>query len=81
MPPQDDARAASWTIDFHVAQNDATVKGRARTIRPDVTVCRNDPGGKLDVVAVAGMWLRDHHGKLTESRTYAGTAACSRTKP
>ena len=32
-----------WTIDFHVAQNDGTVKGSALTTRPDVTACPNDP--------------------------------------
>ena len=30
-----------WTIDFHVAQNDATVKGPARTTRPDDTASRS----------------------------------------
>ncbi len=56
-----------WTIDFHVAQNDATVKGSGDH---DVTGrhCQvNDPNGKLDVVRDAGFWLRDENGKLTKA--------------
>ena len=26
----------------------------------------NDPNGKLDIVKVAGFWLRDEHGNLTK---------------
>ncbi|MEQ1943445.1 TIM barrel protein [Mesorhizobium sp. VNQ89] len=56
-----------WTIDFHVAQNDATVKGSGAH---DVTGrhCQvNDPNGKLDVVKDAGFWLRDEKGQLTKA--------------
>ncbi len=56
-----------WTIDFHVAQNDATVKGSGDH---DVTGrhCQvADPKGKLDVVGDAGFWLRDENGSLTKA--------------
>lgn len=56
-----------WTIDFHVAQNDATVKGSGDH---DVTGrhCQvNDPNGKLDVVRDAAFWLRDEKGNLTKA--------------
>jgi sugar phosphate isomerase/epimerase len=56
-----------WTIDFHVAQNDATVHG---TGSHDVTgrhCLPNDPNAKLDIVKVAGLWLRDGQGALTKA--------------
>jgi sugar phosphate isomerase/epimerase len=56
-----------WTIDFHVAQNDATVHG---TGSHDVTgrhCLPNDPNAKLDIVKVAGLWLRDEQGALTKA--------------
>jgi sugar phosphate isomerase/epimerase len=55
-----------WTTDFHIAQNDATVKGAGSH---DVTgrhCLPNDPNGKLDITRHAGFWLRDEHGELTK---------------
>ena len=54
-----------WTIDFHVAQNDATVEGTGAHDKTGRHCLPNDPNGKMDVVKVAGMWLRDDSGKLT----------------
>jgi sugar phosphate isomerase/epimerase len=54
-----------WTIDFHVAQNDATVKGSGSHDKTGRHCLALDPNGKLDIVAHAGFWLRDEQGKPT----------------
>jgi hypothetical protein len=51
-----------WTIDFHVAQNDATVKGSGSHDKTGRHCLPKDPNGKLDVVRHAGFWLRDETG-------------------
>jgi sugar phosphate isomerase/epimerase len=56
-----------WTIDFHVAQNDATVKGAGSHDKTGRHCLPDDPNGKLDVPRAAGMWLRDDHGNLTRA--------------
>jgi sugar phosphate isomerase/epimerase len=53
-----------WTIDFHVAQNDATVKGSGSHDRTGRHCLPFDPNGKLDIVRHAGFWLRDEDGQL-----------------
>ncbi len=53
-----------WTIDFHVAQNDATVKGSGSHDKTGRHCLPNDPNGKLDIVRHAGFWLRDDTGNL-----------------
>jgi sugar phosphate isomerase/epimerase len=55
-----------WTIDFHVAQNDATVHGTGSHDKTGRHCLPNDPGGKLDIVKVAGYWLRDDAHNLTK---------------
>ncbi len=55
-----------WTIDFHVAQNDGTVFGSGSHDKTGRHCLPNDPNGKIDVVEVAGMWLRDENGILTK---------------
>lgn len=55
-----------WTIDFHVAQNDATVKGSGSHDKTGKHCPANDPNGKLDIPRHAGFWLRDHYGNLTK---------------
>ena len=54
-----------WTIDFHVAQNDATVKGSGSHDKTGRHCLPNDPNGKLDIPRHAGYWLRDDKGQLT----------------
>jgi sugar phosphate isomerase/epimerase len=54
-----------WTIDFHVAQNDATVKGSGSHDKTGRHCQVDDPNGKLDVVRDAGHWLRDAGGEVT----------------
>ena len=39
-----------WTIDFHVAQNDATVKGSGSHDKTGRHCLPLDPNGKLDIV-------------------------------
>lgn len=56
-----------WTIDFHVAQNDATVHGSGTHDKTGHHCLPNDPQGKLDIVKHAGFWLRDEEGKLTRN--------------
>ncbi len=53
-----------WTIDFHVAQNDATVKGTGSHDKTGRHCLPHDPNGKLDIVPVAGLWLRDESGNV-----------------
>jgi sugar phosphate isomerase/epimerase len=56
-----------WTIDFHVAQNDATVKGSGSHDRTGRHCLPKDPNGKLDIVKHAGYWLRGSDGKPTRA--------------
>jgi sugar phosphate isomerase/epimerase len=52
-----------WTIDFHVAQNDATVKGSGSHDKTGRHCLPGDPNGKLDIVRRAGSWMRDAYGQ------------------
>ena len=56
-----------WTIDFHVAQNDATVKGMGSHDKTGRHCLPNDPNGKLDIVHDAGYWLRGADGQPTRA--------------
>src|SRR5579859_5532697 len=48
-----------WTIDFHVAQNDGTVKGQGVHDKTGRHCLPFDPNGKLDIVRDAGAWMKD----------------------
>jgi sugar phosphate isomerase/epimerase len=56
-----------WTIDFHVAQNDATVKGSGSHDKTGRHCLPTDPNGKLDIARDAGFWLRDEQGTPTRA--------------
>jgi len=56
-----------WTVDFHVAQNDATVKGSGSHDKTGRHCLPNDPAGKLDIVRDAGRWMRDDEGRVTHA--------------
>jgi len=56
-----------WTIDFHVAQNDATVKGSGSHDKTGKHCLPDDPNGKLNIARDAGHWLRDDNGRLTKA--------------
>ncbi|TVR68698.1 MAG: sugar phosphate isomerase/epimerase [Spirochaetaceae bacterium] len=60
------AKLRPWTMDFHVAQNDATVFGSGSHDKTGRHCLPNDPNGKLDVAHHAGFWLRDESGNLTK---------------
>ena len=55
-----------WTIDFHVAQNDATVKGSGSHDKTGRHCLPNDPNGKLKIAHHAGYWLRDGYCNVTK---------------
>jgi sugar phosphate isomerase/epimerase len=52
-----------WTIDFHVAQNDGTVKGSGSHDKTGKHCPPLDPNGKLDIVRDAGAWMRGEDGQ------------------
>ncbi len=54
-----------WTIDFHVAQNDATVFGSGSHDKTGRHCLPNDPNGKLDIAHHAGFWMNDAEGRPT----------------
>jgi sugar phosphate isomerase/epimerase len=57
-----------WTIDFHVAQNDGTVKGQGSHDKTGRHCPPDDPNGKMNIVEVAGYWMRNEDG--TPTRAY-----------
>jgi hypothetical protein len=65
-----------WTIDFHVAQNDGTVKGEGSHDKTGKHCLPNDPNGKLDIVRDAGAWLRDDSGKVTRATEHICWDGC-----
>jgi sugar phosphate isomerase/epimerase len=56
-----------WTIDFHVAQNDGTVKGSGSHDKTGRHCPPRDPNGKLDIVRDAGAWMRGDDGQPTRA--------------
>lgn len=56
-----------WTIDFHVAQNDATVKGSGTHDKTGHHCLPNDHNGKLNIPHHSGFWLREESGKPTKA--------------
>ncbi len=56
-----------WTIDFHVAQNDGTVKGSGSHDKTGRHCLPTDPNGKLDIAHDAGFWLRDEKDEPTRA--------------
>jgi sugar phosphate isomerase/epimerase len=56
-----------WTIDFHVAQNNATVHGTGSHDKTGRHCLATDPTGKLDIARHAGFWLRDEKGEVTKN--------------
>ena len=56
-----------WMIDFHVAQNDATVKGSGTHDKTGRHCPVTDPFGKLNVPRDSGYWLRDNEGHVNRA--------------
>ena len=65
-----------WTIDFHVAQNDATVKGSGSHDKTGRHCLPKDPNGKLDIARHAGAWLRDDDGNVTKALAHICWDGC-----
>ena len=56
-----------WTIDFHVAQNDGTVKGTGSHDKTGRHCPPDDPNGKMDIIKIAGLWMRNDDGSPTRA--------------
>lgn len=56
-----------WTFDFHVAQNDGTVKGQGSHDKTGRHCPPDDPNGLMNIVEVAGLWMRDENGVPTRA--------------
>ncbi len=56
-----------WTFDFHVAQNDGTVHGTGSHDKTGRHCPANDPNGKMNIVKVSGLWMRDQSGNPTHA--------------
>jgi hypothetical protein len=56
-----------WTIDFHVAQNDATVHGSGTHDKTGHHCLATDTNGKLDIVHHAGFWMRNDKGQPSKA--------------
>ena len=65
-----------WTIDVHIAQNDATVHGSGTHDRTGHHCLPNDPNGKLQIAHDAGYWLRDEKGATTGAVTHICWDGC-----
>lgn len=65
-----------WTMDFHVAQNDATVKGSGSHDKTGHHCLPSDPKGKMDITRDAGHWLRDEKGQLTKAMRHICWDGC-----
>ena len=65
-----------WTIDFHVAQNDATVKGSGTHDKTGHHCLPDDPNGKLSIAHHAGYWLHGQDGKLTKAFSHICWDGC-----
>src|SRR5712671_1230855 len=65
-----------WTIDFHIAQNDATVKGSGTHDKTGRHCLPNDPNGKLKIAHHAGFWMRDSYGNPTKKFNHVCWVGC-----
>jgi sugar phosphate isomerase/epimerase len=65
-----------WTIDLHVAQNDATVHGTGSHDKTGRHCLPDDPNGRLDIPHVAGFWLRGPGGRLTKAMRHLCWDGC-----
>jgi sugar phosphate isomerase/epimerase len=65
-----------WTIDFHVAQNDGTVKGSGSHDKTGRHCPPDDPNGKMDIVEIAGFWMRNEDGAPTRAYEHVCWDGC-----
>jgi sugar phosphate isomerase/epimerase len=66
-----------WTIDFHVAQSDATVQDGGSQVKAGRHCLPDDPNGKLKIPHDAGYWLRDDDGAVTKAFQHICWDGCS----
>lgn len=64
-----------WTIDFHIAQNDATVFGSGSHDKTGRHCQVGDANGKLDIPYHAGFWMREN-GEPTKKFTHICWDGC-----
>ncbi len=62
----------SWTIDFHVAQNDGDVHGAGDHDKTGKHCAADDPNGKLDIVKCSQYWLKDYASRGIEHICWDG---------
>ncbi len=65
-----------WTIDFHVAQNDGTVKGMGSHDKTGRHCMVGDPNGRLDIVRHSGLWLNNADGSPTKAMQHICWDGC-----
>jgi sugar phosphate isomerase/epimerase len=65
-----------WTIDFHAAQNDATVRGSGSHDKTGRHCLATDVNGKLNIARDAGYWLRDEAGRVTKKFSHICWDGC-----
>ena len=65
-----------WTIDFHIAQNDATIKGSGSHDKTGRHCLPDDLNGKLNIAHHAGFWMRDSYGNLTKKFNHVCWDGC-----
>ena len=65
-----------WTIDFHIAQNDATVHGTGSHDKTGRHCMAKDPNGKLDITKHAGLWLRGADGEVLKAYAHICWDGC-----
>jgi sugar phosphate isomerase/epimerase len=70
-----------WTIDFHVAQNDGTVKGSGSHDQTGRHCQPLDPNGKLDIVRDSAAWLRNNDGQPTRAFAHICWDGCMFPNP
>ena len=70
------AELRPWTIDFHVAQSDGSVKGSGSHDRTGKHCTADDPAGKLDIARHAGLWLRGEDGEPTRATHHVCWDGC-----
>jgi sugar phosphate isomerase/epimerase len=70
------SRLRPWVKDFHVAQNDATVKGSGSHDKTGRHCLPNDPNGKMDIVRAAGVWMRGESGAPTKAYQHINWDGC-----
>lgn len=65
-----------WTIDVHIAQNDATVKGMGSHDKTGRHCLVDDPNGKLDITRHARHWLCHPDGSPTKASRHLCWDGC-----